>query len=131
VKLLLQERGTDETRDLYFTATRVFSSRLLVPEASAALGRAARSGRIGTRATTKARELAELLLRQVVPVEVDPAVAARAWDLAAAFPLRGYDAVHLASFERVEVGDAVFVAADSALAGAAASLGHAVAVPGA
>jgi hypothetical protein len=108
----------------------VFSSRLLVPEASAALGRAARSGRIGTRAATKARELAELLLGQVVPIEVDPAVAARAWDLAAAFPLRCYDAVHLASFERVEVGDAVFVAADSALAGAAASLGHAVAVPG-
>ncbi len=131
MKLLLHERGTDESRDLFFTATRVFSSRLLMPEASAALGRAARSGRVGPRAATRARDLARSLLAEVVHVEVDAEVASRAWDLASAFPLRGYDAVHLASFERVEAGEAVFVAADGGLAGAALSLGHAVAVPGA
>ena len=46
------------------------------------------------------------------------------------FTLRGYDAVHLASFERVEVGESVLVAADGHLVRAARTIGHAVAVPG-
>jgi hypothetical protein len=47
------------------------------------------------------------------------------------FALRGFDAVHLASFERVEAGESVLVAADGALADAGRSIGYAVAVPGA
>jgi uncharacterized protein len=66
-----------------------------------------------------------------VLVEVDEDLADRAWDLANMFALRGYDAVHLASFERVEAGESVLVAADGALADAGRSIGYAVAVPGA
>jgi len=44
--------------------------------------------------------------------------------------LRGSDAVHLASYERAEIASSVLVASDGALAHAATSLGHAVAVPG-
>ena len=63
-------------------------------------------------------------------VEVDEDLADRAWDLASVFTLRGYDAVHLASFERVEAGESVLVAAGGALAQAGLTIGHAVAVPG-
>lgn len=57
------------------------------------------------------------------------AIADRAWDLAGMLALRGYDAVHLASFERVESERSVLVTADGDLAKAAVSLGHTVAVP--
>lgn len=130
MKLLLPEPGTDESRDIFLTATRVFSSRLLVPEASAALARATRAGRLSSGSAAKARTLARTLLGQVVPIDVDGVVVDRAWDLAGMFVLRGYDAVHLASFERVEAGESVLVAADGALAQAGLKIGHAVAVPG-
>lgn len=63
-------------------------------------------------------------------MEVTAALADRAWDLAGMFALRGYDAVHLASFERIESENSVFVTSDGDLSTAALSLGHAVAVPG-
>lgn len=129
MKVILREPGGDQSREIFFTATRVFSSRLLVPEASAALGRATRTGRLGARSAAKARNLARSLLEDVTPVEVSAAIADRAWDLAGMFPLRGYDAVHLASFERVESEHSVLVTSDGDLAKAALSLGHAVAVP--
>ncbi len=103
---------------------------MLVPEASAALARATRTGRLGTESATKARALARSLLDQVVPVDVDGVVADRAWDLASMFILRGYDAVHLASFERVHAGESILVAADGDLVRAARAIGHAVAAPG-
>jgi uncharacterized protein len=127
---LLPEPGADESRDIYLAATRIFSSRLLVPEVSAALARARRTGRLSARSATAARRLGHALLEEVVPVDVDERLADRAWDLAGAYALRGYDAVHLASFERVEAGESILVAADGALARAARGLGHAVAVPG-
>lgn len=130
MKVLLREPGGDQSREIFVTATRVFSSRLLVPEASAALGRAARTGRLGARSAAKARDLARSLLEDVTPVEVSAVIADRAWDLAGMFALRGYDAVHLASFERIESENSVLVTSDGDLASAALSLGHAVAVPG-
>ena len=81
------------------------------------------------RSATKAREVARSLLAQVVPIEVDAVLADRAWDLASMLTLRGYDAMHLASFERIESEHSVLVASDGDLARAALSLGHAVAVP--
>jgi predicted nucleic acid-binding protein len=131
VKVLLREPGGDQSREIFFTATRVFSSRLLAPETSAALGRATRTGRLGTRSADKARDLARSLLEEVTPVEVSAAIADRAWDLAGTFALRGYDAVHLASFERVESEHSVLVASDGDLIRAARALGHAVAMPAA
>jgi uncharacterized protein len=111
-------------------ANRVFSSRLLVPETSAALARATRAGRLGIGSTATVRNHARSLLDQVVPVDVDVVVVERAWDVASTYALRGYDAVHLASFERVGAGESVLVAADGALADAGKSIGYAVAVPG-
>jgi uncharacterized protein len=126
----LPEPGEEESRRVYLAAARVFSSRLLVPETSAALARAMRGGRLSRRSAGQARIVARSLLEDVALIDVDEELANRAWDLASSFTLRGYDAVHLATFERVEAGESVLVAADGALADAGRAIGYAVAVPG-
>ena len=131
VKLLIPEQGSDEARRLYAAATQVFSSRLLVPEASAALARARRMGRLTARASDSALAASRALLEGVSPLEVIPAVADAAARLAEAYALRAYDAVHLASYRRMESATSVLVAADGDLVHAAKTVGHAVAVPGA
>lgn len=89
-----------------------------------------RGGRLSRRSAGQARIVARSLLEDVALIDVDEELANRAWDLASSFTLRGYDAVHLATFERVEAGESVLVAADGALADAGRSIGYAVAVPG-
>ncbi len=130
VKLLLGEPGFDDARTLFVSAARVNSSRLLEPEACAALARAQRAGRLGPRSIRRAHAALRGLLEEVAAIEIDHALAGRAGELAIDVGLRGYDAVHLASYELVEDDESVFVAADGDLARAALSLGHAVAVPG-
>lgn len=127
---MLDEPGTNEARDLYASMTAIQSSRLLVPETHAAVARAATGRRFTVSGTARALDLLRALLEQVEPLELDASVAERAADLAATLLLRGADAVHLASYERVEAGDAVLVAADGELVRAAQAIGHAVAVPG-
>lgn len=87
-------------------------------------------GRLTPRSLAAARTLARTLFDDFQLVEVDASVADRACELASLLALRGYDAVHLASFEGVEVDDSILVAADGALAAAGRRNGHAVAVPG-
>lgn len=107
------------------------SSRLLVPEASSALARARRTGRLAARASAAARAGARALLRDVEHLEVVPAIADAAAELAEIHGLRAYDAVHLASYQPVETRTSVLVAADGDLIRVAKAIGHAVAVPGA
>jgi hypothetical protein len=130
VKLVIPEAGSDEARRLFGTSTQVFSSRLLVPESGAALARARRTGRLAGRAVDPALAKVQTLLRGVAPLELAPAIAESAAQLARSLDLRAYDAVHLASYQRVESATSVLVAADGALARAALALGHSVAVPG-
>lgn len=111
-------------------AGRVRSSRLLVPEAFAALARARRTGRVGPRGAKRALAHTRTLLAEVEPIELDAALADRAGELASDHGLRGYDAVHLASYELIETDSSVLVAADGDLVRAAKAIGHAVAVPG-
>lgn len=56
-------------------------------------------------------------------------LAERAGELAEAFALRGYDAIHLASAEAIAEEDTALVTADHDLASAAASLGLLAVVP--
>lgn len=130
MKLVLDEPGTANARDLYTGTVSIQSSRLLGPEAYSAIGRATEQRGFTAAGRTRAFALLRALLDEVRAVELDEPVADRASELAATFHLRGADAVHLASFERVEAGAAVLVAADGDLVRVARSLGHAVAVPG-
>jgi predicted nucleic acid-binding protein len=131
VKLVLEEPGTDDARDLFVNATSVQSSRLLVPETHAALVRAKRGRRLGPAGEKRTLDLLRQLLAEVDPLELDEGIADRAGEMARALGLRGSDAVHLASYERAEIASSVLVVPDGDLAHAALSLGHAVAVPGA
>jgi len=105
------------------------SSWLLVPEAHAALARARRDRRLTPAGAVRALDVLSGLLAEVEALELDEGLAERAGELATTLGLRGSDAVQLASYERVESEDSMLVAADGALAQAALSLGHAVAVP--
>jgi predicted nucleic acid-binding protein len=115
----------DERRyPLYREADAVFSSRVLVAEAWAALARAERDGRLtlGRRLGVVRRRLAELGF-----VELTAGLADEAGRLARRHALRGYDAVHLASALALR-DDALVVATwDDELAAAAEASGLAVA----
>lgn len=129
VKLVLDEPGTHHARDLFTSASWIQSSTLLIPEAHAALARARRNRRLSPGGETRAFDILGRLLAEVEPLELSEDLAERAGDLAATLGLRGYDAVHLASYERTESESSVLVAADGDLTRAALSLGCAVAVP--
>jgi hypothetical protein len=101
-----------------------------VPESWSAIARATAAGPFTPAGTARAFALLDVLLGLVQPVELEEAVTERAGELARSLRLRGSDAVHLASYERIEDGDALLVAADGELARAASTLGYAVATPG-
>ncbi|MCS7006705.1 MAG: type II toxin-antitoxin system VapC family toxin [Gaiellaceae bacterium] len=117
VKLFVDEPGSSEASEIWASARLPMSSRLLYPEARAALAAAVRSGRAGSRSHAL-REKLDALARDVAYIEVTSSLAMRAGDLADEYGLRGYDAVHLASCESVD-DDVVLVAADGELLSAA------------
>ncbi len=115
VKLLVREPGTTEALEIWRTSQGRVSSRLLYPEARAGLARARRMRRLGADGARAARERADAFLDEADFVELTEPLALRAGDLAEEHGLRGYDAVHLASFEEIADDDSVLVAADGAL----------------
>jgi predicted nucleic acid-binding protein len=129
VKLAVPEEGSAAARDIFATAKRVHSSRLLVPEALAALDRARRSGRLGPRTAARAFAETRAALDEIEPIEVEAILADRAGELALEHGLRGYDAVHLASYETVATANTVLVAADGDLVRTAIAIGYVVTVP--
>lgn len=97
------------------TVDRRVASLLVYPETRAALASAVRRGRLRPAALAAARPVLERLWEEVERVTVTDRLAHRAGDLAEAFGLRGYDAVHLASFEAVSDGGALLVTFDDDL----------------
>jgi uncharacterized protein len=115
--------------EAWLGADRLVSSRLLYPEARAAIGRARRVGRVTARQLGVARGRVDALWALVDRVELTGALAQRAGELAERHALRAYDAVHLASLEEVGDAETVLVSADAELLEAAASLGYATLEP--
>lgn len=102
---------------------RVVSSRLLYPEARAAVGRAQRTGRITARQLRAARAQVDDFWIDLERIGVTPSVARSAGDLAEAHALRAYDAVHLASALSIADDELAVVSADRRLLAAAAATG--------
>jgi predicted nucleic acid-binding protein len=100
VKLFVEEPGSAAARRLWEGSTRAVCSRLLYPEARAALGAAPRTGRMGKAELLRARAQLEELWEAVDRVAVRMSLVRRAGDLADQHALCGYDAVHLASLRR-------------------------------
>ena len=123
MKLLVDEPGSYEAAGIWSNASPSVSSRLLYPEARAALAATARAGRVSRQRLPQLRDKLELLWQDVVRIEVTPFLADRAGDLAEEHGLRGYDAVHLASALEIDDEGTVLVSGDERLTQAARSLG--------
>lgn len=131
VPLLVTETGTPLSRELWDSADEVVTSRLLHVEAAAALARARRMDRITERHHRGAVAALSDLWRDFRVVEVDDVVALRAAELADRCGLRGYDAAHCASAERIDAPDLVVASGDKDVLAACAELGLATALTGA
>lgn len=127
MKLLIDEPGADEASAIWSQTRLAVSTRLLYPEARAALSGAARDRRFPQREMPAFRRKLEALASDVAYVEVTSELAARAGDLAEQHRLRGYDAVHLSSALQIDTAERIFVTSDGRLADAADALGLATA----
>jgi predicted nucleic acid-binding protein len=129
VPLLVQEPTTAPCTRLWDEATRVVCTRLLYPEACAALARAVRMGRLTSAQMVAATAELEDLTHQSDALEITDELARNAGRLAQHHDLRGYDAVHLAAALAIADLDVVMVTGDTDLAAAARASGLATAVP--
>jgi predicted nucleic acid-binding protein len=130
VPLLVTEPGTPLARELWDSADDVVSTRLLYVEAAAALARARRMGRITDRNRRAALDSLDDLWRDFRVIEVDETMTRRAAELADRHALRGYDAVHCASAERIDAPDLVVASGDKDVLTACTELGLATALTG-
>ncbi|MEJ5868173.1 type II toxin-antitoxin system VapC family toxin [Pseudokineococcus sp. 5B2Z-1] len=123
VKLVVDEDGSDLAAALWDRADAVVSSRLAGVEVRAALATARRGARIDEAGWAAADRQWASLSVGLRTVELSPAVAARAGDLAVEHGLRGADAVHLGSALAVDAGDLVVAVWDDRLARGARAAG--------
>lgn len=110
VPILIDESSSSTCSELWNTAHDVVTTRLLYVEASAALARAQRSGRVSSAKLRAAQEGLHELWQEFDVVELDGDLSRRAAELALKSSLRGYDAVHCAAAEQL-FGDGDLVAA--------------------
>lgn len=120
VKLFLtHEEGSSSAVDLWNAADLAISSRIIYPEARAALAAVRRAQRLTSQATDRARRSLDAVFPRLIVIELDDEVAASAGDVADRFALRANDAIHLAS--ALALGDPrlILVTWDRELAAAA------------
>lgn len=127
VPLLIAEPGSQFCRRLWDDADEVVTSRLLYVEAAAALAQGHRLGRLTANEHQAALRLHDRLWPELDVVDPDQDVIGRAAELSRQLALRGHDAVHTASAERVGADDLVVASGDRKLLAACAELGMATA----
>lgn len=123
VPLIVQEPGTAACHELWELADDVVSGRLLYVETAAALAKAHRLRRLTTRQHTFALASLDELWAAMDVVEIDADLVSRAATVAFEQGLRGYDAVHCASAERVADPELVVAAGDKRLLAAMSAIG--------
>lgn len=130
VKLFVDEPGRDAVRRVLKRARSGATGLVTYVELRSALARAARRGVLGARAMRTAQDRFEQGWYELDHVSPDWRLIQRAGGLAADLDLRGYDAVHLASAERLRSGAGdmrlLFACFDDALNRAARLLGFEV-----
>lgn len=128
VPLVIDEPTSHRCRRVWNEAARVVSTRLLYPEACAAVARANRMERLTNANTAVAIADLDAVVQQIDHIELTGELARTAGQLAHVRGLHGYDAVHLAAAMEVADDDVVMVTGDAELAAAAAAQGLATAV---
>lgn len=101
VKLYVDEPGSTEVRRLVDEAEIVTASVVAYPEARAALARRRRERSLTVAAHRRAKAAFEADWPHVLALDVSGPLAKSAGDLAELHRLRGFDALHLASFLRI------------------------------
>jgi len=123
VKLYVEEPGSEGVRGLLETAEIVATSVLAYPEARAALARRRRERSLTPASHRAARAALDADWPRLLSLEVAEPLARQAGDLAERHRLRGFDALHLASYLTIATefrGEEVrFSSADKALSRAA------------
>lgn len=128
VKLVVDEVGTADAIEIWTAATVRLTNVIAYAECRAALAAAWRGGRLSGPQARTARSLLDERWAEVAVVTVDEELVRSAGDLADAFSLRGFDAVHLASARAAaEGGVLLLVTWDAELAAAALEAGLPVA----
>jgi predicted nucleic acid-binding protein len=106
VKLYVEEEGSDEVRQLVGEAEAVATSAVAYPEARAAFARLRRERHLTPSQHRRIRAALDADWPRYVAVHVSAAVCTHAGDLAERHALRGFDAVHLASYLALAEGAA-------------------------
>ena len=119
VKLYVEEKGSPDVRDMVAEAAVVTTSVVAYPEMRAALARLRRSGDLSPTKLAAAKRDFEAQWPGFLSLEVTAAVGREAGEFAEQYALRGFDALHLASFaeiaRRADVTDTRFSSFDDRL----------------
>jgi predicted nucleic acid-binding protein len=126
VKLYVREPGSDTVRALVDRAEIVVASVVAYAEARAALARRARERSLTPSGHRRAKTALDADWPRLLTLDVSETITRRAGDLAEKQKLRGFDAIHLASYvtiaEEFPGEELRFSAADKALNEAARRL---------
>lgn len=122
-----EEAGSSLADEVWLRASARIASRLVYPEARAALAAAHRGGGIDARVHRSTVSDLQAACGAMVLIGVDWALARQAGDIAQQHGLRGYDALYLATALASDAADLVFVTWDRELARATTKSGVAVA----
>ena len=101
VKLYVEEVGSDDVRDLVAQAAVVATSIVAYPETRAVLARLRRSGDVMAARFVAAKRGFEAQWPAFLTLEVTSALSREAGEFAERYALRGFDALHLASFAEI------------------------------
>ena len=121
------EDGSDLAEHLWNEAELCVSSRLVYPEARAALAAARRLRRLDARAHRRAVAETEGYCDELRIIGLDDSLARAAGELCDQYALHAYDAVHLASSLAINDRDLVVATWGRELARAAGAVGRLVA----
>jgi predicted nucleic acid-binding protein len=123
VPLLVDEPGRVTATRLWQKADRRVASQLIYVEAAGALAQARRMGRLDDHEHHVALAALDDVYDKLYITEISEALVRRGAVLTHEFGLRGYDAVHCATAERLAVPEFVFVSGDKKLLYACEQLG--------
>ncbi|HET8546935.1 MAG TPA: type II toxin-antitoxin system VapC family toxin [Bryobacteraceae bacterium] len=101
VKLYVEEVGSGDVRDLVAEAAVVATSVVAYPETRAALARLRRSGNLSPANFASAKRSFDAQWSAFLTLDVTGPVSREAGEFAERYSLRGFDALHLASFAEV------------------------------
>lgn len=98
VKLYVDEPAREDVQRLLSDASVVVTSQVAYPETRSALARRHREGALSAAAHQSAKNDFEAEWSLFAKIETSAALCSEAGNLAERYELRGFDAVHLASF---------------------------------